>query len=136
LVDEQEQGMDDDWKKTDKLTQLVNHWGDRVNTVKDADLYFFNQPVDELIGNSRVMVRGREMVMFASYGYLGLLGHPRINAAAKKAIDDYGTGTHGVRMLAGTLRLHEELEETISNFKHAEAAVTFSSGYVTNLTAV
>jgi glycine C-acetyltransferase len=75
------------------------------------------------------------MMMFASHGYLGLLGHPRINAAAQKAIDEYGTGTHGVRMLAGTLRLHEELEETISNFKHAEAAVTFSSGYVTNLTA-
>ena len=76
------------------------------------------------------------MLMFASYSYLGLLGHPKINAAAKAAIDEYGTGTHGVRMLAGTLKLHGELEETIARFKRTEDAVTFSSGYVTNLTAI
>jgi glycine C-acetyltransferase len=74
--------------------------------------------------------------MFASYSYLGLIGHPKINAAAKAAIDKYGTGTHGVRSLAGTLDLHVELEQTIADFKHAEAAITYSSGYVTNLTVV
>ena len=51
------------------------------------------------------------MGMYASYSYLGLVGHPRINAAAKEAIDRYGTGTHGVRTLAGTLTVHTELEE-------------------------
>jgi 8-amino-7-oxononanoate synthase len=74
--------------------------------------------------------------MFASYGYLGLLGHPRINAAAYAAIERYGTGTHGVRVLAGTLDLHLQLEATIARFKHAEDAICYSSGYVTNLTAV
>jgi glycine C-acetyltransferase len=125
-----------DWKAKDELTGRVNAWLNRVNEAKEVDLYFFNQPLDELNGNARAIVRGREMLMFASYSYLGLLGHPRINEAAKAAIDKYGTGTHGVRLLAGTLRLHEELEATIAGFKHAEAAVTFSSGYVTNLTAV
>lgn len=125
-----------DWKANDKLTQTINAMLDRIDGLKEADLYFFNQPVDELRGNARAIVRGREMLMFASYSYLGLLGHPRINAAAKAAIDKYGTGTHGVRLLAGTLALHEELENTIADFKHAEAAITFSSGYVTNLTAV
>ncbi len=124
------------WKAKDELTGRVNAWLNRVNEAKEADLYFFNQPLDELNGNARAIVRGREMLMFASYSYLGLLGHPRINEAAKAAIDKYGTGTHGVRLLAGTLRLHEELEATIAGFKRAEAAVTFSSGYVTNLTAV
>lgn len=76
------------------------------------------------------------MSMFASYSYLGLVGHPRINAAAKAAVDRYGTGTHGVRTLAGSLDLHTELEETIAEFKNTEAAVTFTSGYVTNLTVV
>ena len=128
--------MDQDWKATDKLTRHINYWLNRVDATKEADLYFFNQPVDELKGNARAIVRGREMMMFASYSYLGLLGHPRINEAAKEAIDKYGTGTHGVRPLAGTLCLHEELEETIARFKQVEAAVTFSSGYVTNLTAV
>ncbi len=125
-----------DWKANDKLTQTINAMLDRIDGLQEADLYFYNQPVDELKGNARAIVRGREMLMFASYSYLGLLGHPRINAAAKAAIDKYGTGTHGVRLLAGTLALHEELENTIADFKHAEAAITFSSGYVTNLTAI
>ncbi len=125
-----------DWKANDKLTQTINAMLDRIVGLKEADLYFFNQPVDELKGSARAIVRGREMLMFASYSYLGLLGHPRINTAAKAAVDKYGTGTHGVRLLAGTLALHEELESTIAKFKHAEAAITFSSGYVTNLTAV
>jgi 8-amino-7-oxononanoate synthase len=76
------------------------------------------------------------MGMYASYSYLGLVGHPRINKAAKVAIDKFGTGTHGVRTLAGSLTIHRELEETISEFKHAEAAITYTSGYVTNLSVV
>jgi glycine C-acetyltransferase len=76
------------------------------------------------------------MGMYASYSYLGLIGHPKINEAAREAVSKYGTGTHGVRSLAGSLDLHVELEERIADFKHAEAAVTYSSGYVTNLTVV
>jgi glycine C-acetyltransferase len=103
---------------------------------KQAGLYFYNQPISELRGGSWVLVNGHEMGMYASYSYLGLIGHPRINKAAIEAIEHYGTGTHGVRTLAGTLSIHRELEETIANFKHTEAAITFSSGYVTNLTVV
>ena len=126
-----------DLKKTnDTVTRRFRAISDRVNWAKDRDLYFYNQPITELRGGARVLVDGREMGMYASYGYLGLLGHPRIGAAAKAAIDKYGTGTHGVRSLAGTLTIHTELEETIAEFKHAEAAVTYSSGYATNLTVV
>ena len=74
--------------------------------------------------------------MFASYSYLGLIGHPKINAAAEAALAEFGTGTHGVRLLAGTLKLHNELEATIADFKHTEDAVTYSSGYVTNQAAI
>jgi glycine C-acetyltransferase len=120
----------------DAINKRIQAMVERVQQAKEANLYYYNQPVTELLGGARVLVHGREMGMYASYGYLGLLGHPRINQAAKAAVDRYGTGTHGVRTLAGTLDLHVELEETIANFKHAEAAVTFSSGYVTNLTVV
>jgi glycine C-acetyltransferase len=120
----------------DTVTRRVRAFTDRVKHLKENDLYFFNQPVSEILGGAKVLVKGREMGMYASYSYLGLVGHPRINAAAKAAVDRYGTGTNGVRMLAGTLTIHKELEETIANFKHAEAAVTYSSGYVTNLTVV
>src|SRR5690349_10331429 len=108
----------------------------RVQMMKDHDYYFYNQPVQEILEGAKVRVNGRIMGMYASYSYLGLVNHPRINEAAKKAVDKFGTGTNGVRTLAGTLTLHNELEETIANFKHAEAAITYTSGYVTNLTVI
>ena len=108
----------------------------RVQGLRDAVMYFYNMPVSELKGSSEVVVSGRTMLMLASYGYLGLLGHPRINEAASDAIAKYGSGTHGVRVLAGTLDIHVELEKTIADFKNTEDAVTFSSGYVTNLAAI
>jgi glycine C-acetyltransferase len=126
-----------DYKNTDDaVTRRIQAMVERVNTLKDHDLYFYNQPISELRGGARVLVNGHDMGMYASYSYLGLVGHPRINAAAKAAVDKYATGTHGVRSLAGSLKLHDELEETIAEFKGAEAAITFSSGYVTNLTVI
>lgn len=120
----------------DAVMERIRAMGERVAGVKQANLYFYNLPIAELRGGARVVVNGREMGMYASYSYLGLVGHPKINAAAREAVDRFGTGTHGVRMLAGSLTLHSELEETIAEFKGAEAAVTYSSGYVTNLTVV
>ena len=120
----------------DSVARRIHAIVNRVNAAKEDKLYYYNQPVQELLGDAKVRVNGRVMGMYASYGYLGLLGHPRINEAAKKAVDKFGTGTNGVRSLAGTLTLHTELEETIADFKHTESAVTFSSGYATNLTVV
>jgi glycine C-acetyltransferase len=120
----------------DAVTRRVHAITERVRDLRQHNLYFYNQPVTELRGGARVMVNGREMGMYASYSYLGLIGHPRINAAAKAAVDKYGTGTHGVRTLAGTLAIHRELEETIAAFKHTDDAITYTSGYATNLSVV
>lgn len=120
----------------DSVTRRIKAMNDRVAMLKANDLYFYNQPVEEMLSDSKVRVRGRVMGMYASYSYLGLVGHPRINEAAKRAVDKYGTGTNGVRTLAGTLTIHDELEETIADFKHTESAITYSSGYATNLSVV
>jgi glycine C-acetyltransferase len=120
----------------DAVTRRIKAMTDRIAGLKENDLYFYNQPIEEMLDDSKVRVRGRVMGMYASYSYLGLVGHPRINEAAKKAIDKFGTGTNGVRSLAGTLTIHDELEETIANFKHTEAAITYSSGYATNLSVI
>ncbi len=125
-----------DQSNTDGIQFRINAFVERVAGLQEKDHYFYNQPISELNGSARAIVRGREMLMFASYSYLGLIGHPRINEAAKAAIDKYGSGTHGVRLLAGTLDLHFELEQTIAEFKHAEAAITYSSGYATNLAVI
>src|SRR5512145_106161 len=120
----------------DAVTRRIKAMNDRLSGLKENGLYFYNQAIEEILGDSKVRVRGRVMGMYASYSYLGLVGHPRINAAAKDAVDKFGTGTNGVRTLAGTLTIHDELEETIANFKHAEAAITYTSGYATNLSVV
>ncbi len=120
----------------DPVQRRIQAIGERVATAQANDLYFYNQPAEEILGGAKVVVHGRAMGMYASYSYLGLIGHPRINEAAKRAVDKFGTGTNGVRTLAGTLTLHDELEETIARFKHAEAAITYTSGYVTNLTVI
>ena len=126
-----------DWiPAEDGIRQRIEAMCARVEAVSQGGIYFYNMPVTELRGGARVVVNGREMKMFASYSYLGLIGHPRISQAAKSAVDRFGTGTHGVRTLAGSLTLHRELEEMISHFKGTDDAITFSSGYATNLTTV
>jgi 8-amino-7-oxononanoate synthase len=125
-----------DHLSNDAIAERIQAMNERLRLIKGADLYYYNQPISELHGGARVLVNGREMGMYASYSYLGLVGHPRINKAAKEAIDRFGTGTHGVRTLAGSLTIHRELEETIAAFKGAESAVTYSSGYATNLSVI
>ena len=125
-----------DFQNDDSLTRRMAVLKQRVQTMREHDFYFYNQPVEEIRGGARVLLNGRDMSMYASYSYLGLVGHPRINEAAKRAVDKFGTGTHGVRTLAGSLTIHRELEETIADFKHAEDAITYTSGYATNLTVI
>jgi glycine C-acetyltransferase len=121
---------------SDRITAKIAYWHERVGRTQTEGLYFFNEPVEAILSPTRVRVRGREMLMFASYSYLGLLGDPRLAAAAQAAAAEYGTGTHGVRLLAGTLKLHHDLETALAAFTHREAALTFSSGYATNLAAI
>lgn len=121
---------------SDSIRRRIQAMCERVESIKDSDLYLYNIPISDLDGGAVVSVNGRSMDMFASYSYLGLIGHPRIDKAGKDAIERYGTGTHGVRTLAGSLEIHDDLEQTIADFKGTPAAVTYSSGYVTNLTTI
>jgi glycine C-acetyltransferase len=105
---------------------------ERVRSAKEQDLYLYLQPA-EAVDGVYVTINGRKMLQFASYAYLNLLQHPKIQAAARAALEEFGSGTHGVRILAGTTRVHVELEQTIARFKGAEDALALSSGYVTNL---
>jgi glycine C-acetyltransferase len=80
-----------------------------------------------------VIIDGPEVITLSSNNYLGLTVHPRLRAAAIKAIEDFGVGSGSVRTIAGTMTLHNVLEEKLARFKHTEAALTFQSGYATNL---
>ncbi|MGZ5453671.1 MAG: aminotransferase class I/II-fold pyridoxal phosphate-dependent enzyme [Candidatus Aminicenantales bacterium] len=104
----------------------------RADELKAVDLYPFFTPIEEAVGN-QIKVGGRPMIMVGSNNYLGLAHHPRAKQAAKDAVDRYGVGTCGSRFLTGTLDLHEKLEERLAKFLQREAALTFSTGYQTNL---
>ena len=117
--------------KKDTLSARIEALNERIQTAKKNDLYPYMRCSDAVEG-VHITVQGRPMLQFASYSYLDLLGHPKINAAAKKAIDDFGTGTHGVRFLTGTIQIHSELEKKIAAFKRTEDALAIASGYGAN----
>src|SRR5947209_12505983 len=75
---------------------------------------------------------GRKVINLASNNYLGLTTHPKLREAALAAIEKYGVGSGAVRTIAGTMRIHMELEEKIARFKNVEACVVFQSGFTAN----
>jgi len=75
---------------------------------------------------------GREVINLASNNYLGLANHPKLVEASLKATRELGVGSGAVRTIAGTMRIHMELEEKIARFKNVEACVVFQSGFAAN----
>ena len=119
----------------DGFSPRIDAWWDRVQETKAQDMYFYLQPVDKIDG-PWVHTGGQRKLMFATYSYLGLLKHPQIIQAARAAAEEFGTGTHGVRLLGGTLDLHAKLEARIAQFCGREDAIAYSSGYVTDLSTI
>ena len=77
-------------------------------------------------------VDGREVISLSSNDYLGLTHHPRLRQAALDAVRQFGAGSGAVRTIAGTMSLHEELEDELARFKGTEAVLTFQSGFTAN----
>src|ERR1700687_2931387 len=75
---------------------------------------------------------GKRVINLASNNYLGLTTHPKLREAALEAIRKYGVGSGAVRTVAGTMKIHMELEERIARFKNVEACVVFQSGFAAN----
>jgi glycine C-acetyltransferase len=75
---------------------------------------------------------GKKVINLASNNYLGLTTHPKLREAALQATRQYGVGSGAVRTIAGTMKIHMELEEKIARFKNVEACVVFQSGFTAN----
>ncbi len=80
-----------------------------------------------------VEMEGRETIMLGSNNYLGLTGDERVKAAAREALDTYGTALTGSRLLNGTIPLHLELERELAEWMGTEAALVFTTGYQANV---
>jgi 8-amino-7-oxononanoate synthase len=103
-----------------------------VQDLMDAGFHAYYREL-ESGPDAEVMLDGRRMIMLGSNNYLGLANHPRVKAAAMRALETYGTGTTGSRCLNGTLDIHAELERSLARFFHREEAIYYTSGYMANL---
>ncbi|MEY3204256.1 MAG: hypothetical protein RLZZ21_587 [Planctomycetota bacterium] len=104
--------------------------------VRDAGLENPYFSVHEGLTNDRTRIGGREMVSWATYNYLGMSGEPEVAAAAKAAIDQFGTSVSASRLVSGEKTIHQELEREIARFVGAEDAITFVGGHATNETVI
>src|SRR5438034_3318567 len=93
---------------------------------------FKKETVIESEQGAVVRVAGKDAIMLASNNYLGLASHPRIKEAAIRGIREFGFGVSSVRFLCGTLTVHRQLEETISEFLGMEDTILFSSCFAAN----
>ena len=103
-----------------------------LNTIHKAHWHRSVRSLDGMAGPV-MTCEGRAVVNFASNDYLGLAGDPRLAEAAIAAIQTYGTGSTGSRLLSGHRDLHRQLEQAIADWKGTEDAIVFSSGYLANI---
>jgi glycine C-acetyltransferase len=112
-------------------TNPLSYLTDQINELKAKGTHF----------NLRVLADeqapectfdGKKVINLASNNYLGLTTHPKLREAALEATRKYGVGSGAVRTIAGTMKIHMELEEKIARFKNVEACVVFQSGFAAN----
>ena len=127
----------DDIMAATPLLDIPNarRWFELMQAGLPQSLYVYQLPLGQASGPESAAL-GSPFIMFSSYSYLGLIGHPRIATAVKEAVERFGTSTGGVRLLTGTLELHHDLEQELARFLRQEAAATFCSGYDANVAAI
>lgn len=105
---------------------------EELKEVRDKDLFRTLTEIET--GQSpEITINGKRHILLSSNSYLGLSVDPRVVEAARLALERYGTGSGGSRLVSGSSDLHRELEDRIARFKNAEAAILFSSGYLANI---
>ena len=107
--------------RTDPLSFLT----DQLNDLRQRGTYFKLRVLDDEQAPVCTF-DGKRVINLASNNYLGLTTHPKLREAALKATKDYGVGSGAVRTIAGTMKIHMELEEKIARFKNVEACVVSS----------
>ncbi len=95
-------------------------------------IYPYFVPIESEAG-PEVVINGETKVMLGSNNYLGLTQHPKVKEAARAAVERYGSGCTGSRLMNGTLDLHVELERRLAEWMKCEAALVFTTGFQTNL---
>ncbi|AUX31586.1 MULTISPECIES: aminotransferase class I/II-fold pyridoxal phosphate-dependent enzyme [Sorangium] len=106
-----------------------------ADNARAMGVYPFFRPLDFNNG-PEAQLEGRTVIMLGSNNYLGLTTHPKVREAARNAIDKYGTSMTGSRLVNGSMRLHNELEEKLAAFHGKEAGLVFTTGYQVNIATI
>ena len=102
-----------------------------IQVLKDNSLYKKNY-ILESSNDAYIKIEGKSVLNLASNNYLGFANDPDLKEAAKLAIDQYGVGSGAVRVIAGHLKIHQQLEDALAKFKKEEAVLVFQSGFNVN----
>ncbi|HJT53959.1 MAG TPA: glycine C-acetyltransferase [Candidatus Angelobacter sp.] len=109
----------------------LSYLTDQMNELKAKGTHFSLRILDDEQA-PECTFDGKHVINIASNNYLGLTTHPRLREAAMAALKKYGVGSGAVRTVAGTMKIHMELEKKIAQFKNVEACVVFQSGFTAN----
>jgi len=112
-------------------TNPLSYLTDQLNELKAKGTHFKLRVLEDEQA-PECTFDGKKVINLASNNYLGLTTHPKLREAALEATRRYGVGSGAVRTIAGTMRVHMELEEKIARFKNVEACVVFQSGFTAN----
>ena len=93
----------------------------------------FGIVMDEVKSPTVAMIKGKETILLGTYNYMGMTFDPDVIQAGKDALDQFGSGTNGSRMLNGTFHDHMEVEQALRDFYDVSGAIVFSTGYMANL---
>src|SRR6185369_8852849 len=117
--------------QTPTRTNPLSYLTEQLNDLKAKGTHFHLRVLDDEQAPVCTF-DGKKVVNLASNNYLGLTTHPKLRQAALEATRKYGVGSGAVRTIAGTMKIHMELEERIARFKNVEACVVFQSGFTVN----
>lgn len=111
--------------------KLVHRVGAELEEIKQAGLYKTERIIESPQG-AVIKVGGRSVLNFCANNYLGLSSHPKVIAAAHRAIDERGFGMSSVRFICGTQDIHKELEQKISEFLGTEDTILYAAAFDAN----
>ena len=126
-VREGEEGDKDLFSKFDEIIQMRERL--LASGVEDP----FSLVMERVLSPTRAICNGRDTILLGTYNYMGMTFDPDVTAAGKQALDDFGSGTTGSRVLNGTYQGHKECEDALKTFYAMDHAMVFSTGYQANL---
>jgi len=114
------------------MTDSLSWIEQELKEIKNKDLFRILTEL-ESAQSPEITIDGEKYILLSSNSYLGLSVEPKVIKAAIEAIEKYGTGSGGSRLVSGSTDLHRQLEERIAKFKKTESAILFSTGYLANI---